>query len=406
MVHIINNKLTINLFIVLIFAFIQFYSPQFINIPDTVYKFIKYLTILLMALVVLRNKNAHLTIERDYVNNLIILVLIGQVLSVYNAYAYKGQPLGTSFISMLQEIGFVSYLLLYRSNITTDRIERVIKLFTMTYIFCAIINMINGESVFGLSEFDSDRGGMRYRLGGLDWLIIYLFMNVNKFVSYRKARYLYLAGFLFIFVILSLTRQVIAITFVVALLMIFHKAKLYQKFFVAILLLLGYIFVLPKMTIVDNLVSYTHDQFNAKYENIRLVAFEYYTFEYPRNIQQILFGVGVPSFGKSLYGNEIDYTEQNMKVYRSDVGYANFYFDFGIIPLLCLILAIVLAMCRKTKSDVLYAKYYLLANLLLSIASSPFITSAVSISCCLYILSLKSSQLEKVKDLKKVKANE
>lgn len=151
------------------------------------------------------------------------------------------------------------------------------------------------------------------------------------------------------------------------------------------------------------MLNFTNEQMNANYDNIRLVAFNYYGFEYPKNTNEILFGVGVPSFGKSQYGNEIDWTEENLKVYTSDVGYIDIYFKFGIVAVICMLLAQIVCMIRKTKLKYLYAKYYLIANMLLAIASTPYFSDTLSICLTLYILSLKSS-LRDTKELNQNKA--
>ena len=139
------------------------------------------------------------------------------------------------------------------------------------------------------------------------------------------------------------------------------------------------------------MMNLTNEQMNADYDNIRLVAFNYYGFEYPRNVNRVLFGVGVPSFGKSSYGNEIDNTEQYLKLYSSDVGYIDIYFKFGIMAIVFLLLSQIVCLRRKTMFKYLYVKYYLVANMLLAIASTPYFSDTLSICMALYILSLKSS---------------
>lgn len=382
------------IFIFVCLASLQFYQPNFITVDVTVWKFIYYFSITIMTAAVLIHKSSNITIPQNRSFTFVAAFMICQLFSIYNVTQYKNQPLGISIVGTLQYVGFLAYLLLCRSNITIKQCEKIISFFAWTFAVLTILNMMAGDALFGNYEFDTDRGGMRYRLPGIGWVILYCLQNVNKYIEERKQRNMWIAVLMFIFTVLSLTRQVMAITFLLMVLMMIHKAKIYQKILVALAILFATIFILPKVSIFNKMLNFTNEQMNANYDNIRIVAFNYYGFEYPKNTNEILFGVGVPSFGKSQYGNEIDWTEENLKVYTSDVGYIDIYFKFGIVAVICMLLAQIVCIRRKTKLKYLYAKYYLIANMLLAIASTPYFSDTLSICLTLYILSLKSSLKE------------
>lgn len=387
-----KNKLSYILFLLVCLASIRFFQPNFIDVNDTVWKFIYYLSIGLMVITVLSHKSKRITIEPNKAKMFIWLFILCQIISIYNVWQYKDQPLNVSIIATLQYIGYLSYPIICRSNLSIKQSEKIISFFAWTFAILTIVNMLSYNALFGNYEFDADRGGMRYRLPGIGWVILYCLQNVNKYIEKKSQKYIWIALIMFFFTVLSLTRQVMAITFLMMILMIIHKAKVYQKFLVVAAIFFAVVFVLPKMTVINNLINFTNQQMNASYDNIRLVAFNYYGFEYPKNNNEILFGVGVPSFGKSTYGNEINWTEENLKVYTSDIGYIDIYFKFGIIAVICLLLAQVVCIKRKTKLRYLYAKYYLISNMLLAIASTPYFSDTLSICLALYILSLRSSQ--------------
>lgn len=372
-------------------ASIQFYQPNFINVDGTLWKFIYYSSLLLMAFAVLKYKSKAIVIENNKCFTFITAFVICQIISIYNVSVYKGQPIIISIVSTLQYIGFIAYILLCKSNITISHCEKVISIFAWTFVVLSILNMISFEALFGNYEFDVDRGGMRYRLQGLSWVVLYCLQNVNKYLEERKSTYIWVALTMFLFIVLSLTRQVMAITMLIIVLMILYNAKFYQKVLLILIMLFSAFYILPKVPIYNKMMNLTNEQMNADYDNIRLVAFNYYGFEYPRNVNQVLFGVGVPSFGKSSYGNEIDNTEQYLKLYTSDVGYIDIYFKFGIMAIVFLLLSQIVCLRRKTMFKYLYVKYYLVANMLLAIASTPYFSDTLSICMALYILSLKSS---------------
>lgn len=173
-------------------------------------------------------------------------------------------------------------------------------------MIAASINYISGYGIFGEAEFDTDRGGMRLRLLGLDWVQLFLLLSVNKYMLYKQKRCLINAFLCCLFILLSLTRQVIAITLVTLVILVMVKAKMYQKFLIVLILYGFMIFVLPKISIYQKMVEKTESQvnMNKQTDDVRIVAFNYYTFEYPRNLMQKLFGVGVPPMG--IVNTELD----------------------------------------------------------------------------------------------------
>ena len=80
-----------------------------------------------------------------------------------------------------------------------------------------------------------------------------------------------------------------------------------------------------------------------------------------------------------------------MRVYREDVGYAGFYFNYGLIPLLLVMTLMVVPLFYKSPPRLLYAKYYLVSVMLLSIASQPITSNSAIITTmvAIYILYVK-----------------
>lgn len=381
-----NHKFTIRLFIILFLSFHYFYNPNFIEVGVNFWKAVEYFLLILTGFYVFQNKGRGY-LDQQRVFYLVGFFLVCQLFSSFNSYIFKGQDFIISIIATLQYIGFISYIYLSKSRLQINNIEKIISFFTYVYIILSILNYICGNAIFGSYEIDLDRGGMRYRLLGLDWVMFSCYLNINKYVVHLNKIFLIKALFLFSFVILSLTRQYIFITFVLMLLMIIHKAKLYQKIFIILALFLFAFFIIPHINIFNKLVNLSYEQANADYDNIRLVSFNYYALEYPRNIFQTLFGVGVPSFGNSSYGNEIDQIEQFQMLYTSDLGYVDLYFKFGIISVLLIILMQFYCLKRPTRNEYIYAKYYLISNLFLAIASTPYLSNPISICVAMYILT-------------------
>lgn len=390
-----TDKKPLLTFCLVVLASMGFYNPSFITFPNNLDKFIYYGLVFFFGFICFRKANSGLVKKNEKTVSLMKWMIVGLIVSAFNAYIYKDQDILISLIATLQRIGFLVFLFLCNSTLTLKDIEKVLKWFTIIYVVVASINFICGYGVFGSSEIDLDRGGVRFRLGGLEWLQLYLLLIVNRYIIEGKRKYLYIASFLFFYVIMSLTRQVIGITFLAAFWMLMKNIKLYKKITVLLVFLFAFIFILPKMSIYQKLQQTTTDQMemNARTDDVRIVAFNYFAFDYPRNLQQILFGVGIPSFGNSKYGIQYERNQVATKLYREDVGYAGFYFDHGIIPLGLLLVSIILCMIRSVPSNVMYAKYYLFMILLESVASAPFVACSISIVTAMYILLLKQNNI-------------
>lgn len=380
-------------FVLACIASMDFYSPSFISIPSVLCKFLYYFAIVIIGVLTFGKTNLGLVDKRYFVIKIIKLLLISLLLSALNADLYENQPFGISVIATLQRVGFLLFIFLCKSKLAVGDIERAIKVLAYCYMIAASINYISGYGVFGEAEFDADRGGMRLRLLGLDWVQLFLLLSVNKYMLHRQKKCLINAFICGLFILLSLTRQVMAITLVTLVILVMAKAKMYQKFLVVMILSGLMIFVLPKISIYQKMVEKTESQvnMNRQTDDVRIVAFNYYAFEYPRNMMQKLFGVGVPSYGNSQYGIRFERETQQTRLFRDDVGYAGFYFDHGLIGLGLLLFAIIYSMLRKTDTNVLYSKYFLFMVLLESIASAPFFYSILPIVASMYLIAIKSN---------------
>lgn len=373
------------------------YRPAFIPIPDTMYKFFTYFLSLLFIFWTYRYKS----ISDKFFTYSIILLSTCQLLSAYNAFAFEEQPLHVSVIATMQGFAYILFIPLSKSRMNADDIEKIVKIFAVGFLLCSLINRFSPITLFGSADEGTDRGAMRFRIVGIYWAMFFLLMKVNHYVLYRRKSDLYWAIAMGFAILSSLTRQDIAVSFLMAGLLFFQKINPIKKIaFVGCVLFL-IIVVLPRFSIFNSLVEKTmaekDAQENANYDNIRIVAAEYFLFEYPRNTQQVMFGVGVPSFGNSAYGNQFLGTQQFLRVFREDVGYCGFYYNYGLIATILVILMFGRVLFLKLPDRYIYLKYYSGAFLLLNIASAP---CQPNVSIIPFVLSLYLANLAKVSNNK------
>ena len=390
-----GNRILFNrLYPLVIFASLDFFSPKFLTLPDKLSKMIMYVGILLMLVASCGESKG----RQQYNGSLNLtkiswLLLFGLTISAFNAYIYKGQEIITSLIANMQSIAYAFLLIFVFYEVEIKTLERWLKVFAILFTAISFISILSPTELFGTTSFDDSRGGIRLRMLGIEWVTMFLLYSVNQYALTQDRKHVRWITICSVCLLASLTRQVIVISFGLAILLWFHKAAWLKKMFFGVLLFGLMTYVIPHVPVANKMIEKTLEEKAAQsqYDNIRIVAFNYFVFEYPRNTQQKLFGIGVPAFGKSKYGNEYEQTTNLMRVYREDVGYAGFYFNYGLIPLLLVMTLMVVPLFYKSPPRLLYAKYYLVSVMLLSIASQPITSNSAIITTmvAIYILYVK-----------------
>lgn len=351
--------------IFIILSSLSFYIPVFIPEITLISKYLLYISVTFFLFYVSKRK----TVGKRLYSKVIIAILLCQLASAYNAYIFLDQPLVVGIIATFQGFGFIVYLGLVKSKLTLRYAEKVIRLFGILFIIVSIIDRI--YPLFGTWAMDTDRGGVRFRLLGLTWVVLCFLMAINKYLEgVNRKRNRLLAVFCFIAIVAAVTRQVIGVSLLLGGLLIFRRLSLYKKIVFSSILVFSFFVVLPKISVFQKLTDTTTKQVSANSHkaDIRVVAFYYLTFE-PRNVNQILFGMGIPSFGKSKYGNSFEYFSHSTGIYREDLGYSGFYYNHGLIALLLVIFLMLSSLRIPIPSDLQYLRYFMIAYILMNIAS-------------------------------------
>ena len=351
--------------IFIILSSLSFYIPVFIPEITLISKYLLYISVTFFLFYVSKRK----TVGKRLYSKVIIAILLCQLASAYNAYIFLDQPLVVGIIATFQGFGFIVYLGLVKSKLTLHYAEKVIRLFGILFIIVSIIDRI--YPLFGTWAMDTDRGGVRFRLLGLTWVVLCFLMAINKYLEgVNRKRNRLLAVFCFIAIVAAVTRQVIGVSLLLGGLLIFRRLSLYKKIVFSSILVFSFFVVLPKISVFQKLTDTTTKQVSANSHkaDIRVVAFYYLTFE-PRNVNQILFGMGIPSFGKSKYGNSFEYFSHSTGIYREDLGYSGFYYNHGLIALLLVIFLMLSSLRIPIPSNLQYLRYFMIAYILMNIAS-------------------------------------
>ncbi|WP_147399963.1 hypothetical protein [Phocaeicola plebeius] len=384
------------IYILILLSSLSFYNPMGL-ISQTTSKLLFYIIFLYALFVAIKRKSYHNT--TIYPKYPYLLILSGFITATFNAQLIHEQNILTSFIAILPYFfSYLSFYILFKFDIPKDKIRKIIFTFCFISMAIYIVNYLTlPNKLFGgeIEEIDTSRGLARIGVFSIELIVFMLFYSIAQWNSSKKKKYLYLIGLSIIFIFLSLTRQIIFLSLLFGLILYINKQSIYKKVIIAIMSLFIYLFILPQIPIYNNLVELSENQVEEnKYgeENIRITAWKFYTYEYQENYLTAIFGNGVPSMGNSKWGNEFQktiYFEYGGNgCFTSDVGWAGFYWNYGLFATIGLISLLLKAIFYKKRYNEEYLTYWCVFIFLTSFASGPIIIGKqiISIMTVLYLI--------------------
>lgn len=390
------GKQSLRLYIIIVLASLSFYNP-FGLISPQIGKFLFYL-ICLVAL--LYAKRQGITLKRISYPKTAYKMLLGSIaFSIVMVMLFQDQSLKTTIIVTLPYfLAYLTFFVLMKLNIPKKQLERIIWIFCYVSMGVYIVNALSFPNmIFGADkeEFDMSRGIARLGVFSIELIVLFFFYAINQWIQTKQRKYVWLILLTFVFIVLSVTRQIIGLSVVLGLLFIIQKASLLKKISVLLVCVLLYIFVIPQIPIFKTMTELSKEQVEYnKYENedIRITAWWFYTYEYQTNGWTAILGNGVPSIGNSKWGNDFERTifpqYGGNGCFAVDVGWAGFYWSFGAIATLCLLILLIKGAVKKKSQNRQYLSYWCVYIILTSIASGPilFYSQIVSITTVLYLI--------------------
>ena len=338
-------------------------------------------------------------ISVSYPRKSYIVLITGIFVSMFMASMFHSQDIGTSLIATLPFIlGFLSFYVLMRLNIPKSSIERLIWKFCLIGMLIYIVNIATFPNMIFVEhkdEYDFSRGSLRIGIVFLDFIILFFFYSINQWLVYKKKKYVFLMILTGTYILLSLTRQVIFLSFFLAIIFLFSRFSVLKKFFLIIVCILLFVYILPHVPLYKTLTEMTKDEITESRvgeENIRIQAWRFYTYQNQTNILTPFLGNGIPSMGRSEWGNQFKATiskEQGGNAcYAADVGWAGFFWYFGLFATLSLLSLLFHAILKPQKNDKKYLSYWCIYIVLTSVSSAPIIYfyQIFSIMIVLYLI--------------------
>lgn len=384
------------LYILIVLSSLTFYNP-FGIISPRLGKFMFY-SICIISLIYAYKNGINLK-KIKFPRVAYKILICGIIFSSFMATFFHEQSFKTSFIAIIPYLlGYLVFYILMKFNIPKEKIEKAIWVFCFISMGVYIINMITFPNmIFGAEkdEYDMSRGIVRLGVYSIELIVLFFFYSINQWLITKQKIYIWLILLTSIFIILSVTRQIILLSGILGVIFILKKVSLFKKIITVCLCVFIFLAILPQIPIYKTMVELSEEQAErnkTEKEDIRITAWKFYTNEYQTNELTRIFGNGLPSIGNSKWGNDfektISYDYGGNGCFFVDVGWAGFYWLFGAFSTLSLIILLIKAILKNKQTNRQYLSYWLVFLLLTSIASAPilFYSQIISVVTTLYLV--------------------
>lgn len=367
---------------------------------ETACKTITYLLFAILLILSLKGSKKTLIYGKKnrIVDKCVIFLLLCLLISIINAFLFKNQDILIGLMTSLPIfIVYLLYFVLKRFQLQEKDLRKIILLLGTLYCIFNIISVLTlPNPLFGRFTFEEDRGGFRLRIPGLFWVNLMYFLLIGKYLVTKKLRYLLFAFLSFLIIASSLARQYIIWSVVLGGLYLFKSFTIRKKIHLIVIIVFLGLYIVPNIPLVKNLTELSDNQKQENdegKENVRLVDYRVFLYEYERNPIQYLCGCGIASYGNSKYGKELEQMAKDEQLIHADAGWAGFVFYYGYLSALILFILYLYILKAPLQKEYVFYKYFLLYVMLCAIAGGPIIyyhEYIISIVVFYIIVSLNS----------------
>ncbi len=331
-------------------------------------------------------------------------LMMGIFVASIMAMVFHAQSYMVSLVAILPYfLGYSYFYVVEKSKPSVAFIEKAFKILTICSLLMYIVNLVSFPNmIFGETkdEYDMSRGFVRIRIPMIEIVVTYFFYSINQWIVTKQRKNIYWILLTAVMIFMSLTRQVIALSAILGLLFVMQTASWFKKISVIAICIFVVYVVLPQIPMVKTMIELSEQQSldNKSDEDIRVKAWRFYTTEFQTNAITPYLGNGVPSYGKSRWGNFVEqttalYQDGGNACFTVDVGWAGFFWYFGGVATLGLLLMFWKGITRKKATDKQYISYALAFIAITAIASGPilFYSQICSLSLLFYLAYAKEN---------------
>lgn len=390
-----KNKYTFHIVLLIYLAGQNFFNPLGI-LSQQMGKLLFYISFLIGLIYAIQNG---INLKKIKYPRLSYQMLVGGMIgSIFMAYFFQEQSFTTTFISTIPYlISYAYFYILLKFNVEKGKIEKLFQWLTIISAFMYVCNLIAFPTrIFGeaIEEIDTSRGFERLGVPMIEIIVLYFFYSINQWMTTNQKKWIYWIILTSILIVISLTRQIILISALLGFLFIMKRATIYKKLIVISTTTILALYILPQTTLYQTMVELSLEQIDKntyQKEDIRITAWKYYTIDNQTNSITSILGNGVPAYGKSKWGTsfmkEVEYEYGGNGCFTADVGWAGFYWYFGILSVVGLLSLLIKGIFTSRSKNEAYLSYGLLFILISAVTSAPILhfNQILSLSFILYL---------------------
>lgn len=313
--------------------------------------------------------------------------------SIIMSWLLWGQSIVLGYRATAPILAILYIFLLYKGNYSEEEIRKFINIQFIIYVILYFYALSKAPQViFSVNtdtELNDDRGIFRISIANFGFVILAFFMYLNNWIESRSKKWLLLTLFAYSLIIMSVTRQVIAISTIIAIVYLLRKWK-----YIWILILISFIcfnvisIKFSDTSIVGSLINLTNRQIednNSGETNVRLLEYEYYFTKYNNNPIAWIFGNGQFHVDSNFGKNEL-MLQEIYGYFQSDVGYARVFIQWGIIGLLIIVYMFYVPYKYQLSRNKSFLKLYIIYQILANFAASWIWVDVITICIVYYMI--------------------
>jgi hypothetical protein len=359
-----NKKLYLVAFFLILIAYNKFF--EFRLLEDFSNKLVIVVFMILLAFTFRR-----LSYKKGLFIGSIKCIIFSLFIAVISSVLFWNQDLLQSFVAIAPFSYFLLFLFLIEAKINRDLIIKIILAFAYIGLILFSYQFFFTKTVLfgGWDEFNEDRGTLRILFPGEGFMFFALFYYLNKLGKKFKIKYLIALIPFLLMMLMQVTRIYILAFGLIAIYHFMVRSKVQYRVYGIIVFLACYLFYYnTDNKIVKGVRDATENDIGKKEDYIRLIAADYYLFEFSNNNATYFFGNGAYNY-KSSYGKKLLSLNENEHYYLDDLGLLKGYILFGILFVTGYILIFIKSFTIKIPYNQLYLKYYIWMILILSLTT-------------------------------------
>jgi len=324
----------------------------------------------------------------------IFLIFTGVFLSMIIARAYHNQNYALTIWAQRDMYFYLFYFFLHFLKPDIKDLEKIVLTLGILYAFSYLIQYtIYPVTIFDVRQ-DVDRGTIRIFIPGGAFMILSLFICLQRFYIRNELRNIFLVLLFLGVVVLTGTRSSLAGMVLVIFYSLVFSRTIRSKYVIYALLVLSLIpiYFLFHDIFIGLMETSVRESQNFQ-SNIRIRAAKFFLTEFFPNTLAYIFGNGQDHMG-SVYGLRVYSYKIFQGFYQSDIGLIGEFSKFGLFYAIGIFWVFFKVFTTRINPEYSYIKYYFLRTFILLFLGTTFTSPPSIATYCIMLYIIDKSMIE------------